>query len=116
MKSQSSSCSPPPVRKRTRGRSVDAGKRDVLGLEQDRPARRQPRRDQVFDHLLLAVDRDRPPAGQLAELDPVALTCELEVNAVMDQPFALQPLADARRVQQIDRALFEHARPQPRSI
>ena len=36
---------------------------------------------------------------------------EAQLDAVVDQPFAQQPLADAGLRQQIDRALLEHARP-----
>ena len=43
----------------------------------------------------------------------MALALELEVDAVVHEPFALHPLADAGRAQQIDRALLEHARAQP---
>ena len=73
------------------------------------PAVREPRGDQILHHLVLAVDGDRATAGELAQRDAVALALELQVDAVVDEPFAVHPLADAERAQQIDRSLLEHA-------
>ena len=38
----------------------------------------------------------------------MALAVELELDPVVDDPLALQPLADAGRDEQVDRALLEH--------
>ena len=65
---------------------------DVRHLEDDLTAAREPRRDQIFDHLLLAVDRDRPAAGQLGEVDAVELAYELGVDAAVDLPLLLQAM------------------------
>ena len=66
MKSHASSCSRRRGVKRTRGASPSRScSAHVVDLEADGAAGRQARRDQVLDHLLLAVDRDRP-AGELA--------------------------------------------------
>src|SRR5439155_17211673 len=94
-----------PAKAHARPGRVDIMHADIAGLEADLPARRQARGDQILHHLLLPVDGDRAPAGQLAERDPLALPFELKVEAVVYQPLARQPLAYARRVQQIDRAL-----------
>ena len=40
----------------------------------------------------------------------VALAAELEVDAPVDDPLAVEPLADACVAEQVDRALLEHAR------
>ena len=41
--------------------------------------------------------------------DPVALAVELELDPVVDDALALHALADARVVEEVDRALLEHA-------
>ena len=85
---------------------VDA---DPLDLEQKRQPAPEPCGDQVLDHLGLAVDDDRASAGQLAERDAVALSVELQLDPVVDDPLALQPVADAGAHEQVDGALLEHA-------
>ena len=52
-------------------------------------------------------------ARELAQRDAVALAVELQLDAVVDDALALQPLADARLDEQIDRALLEHAGADP---
>ena len=68
--------------------------RHVGDLEVQRQPGLQPRADQVLDDLLLAVDRDRAAAGQVAQRDPVALAAEPQLDAVVHQPLAR---ASARR-------------------
>src|SRR5581483_5806085 len=86
----------------------------LLRLEQERKPALKPRRDQVLDHLGLAVDDDAAPAGEVAERDPVPLAVELERDAVVDEALSLQALPDAGLAQQVDRALLEHAGADPR--
>ena len=68
MKSQSSAAASPSCVKRILGRcgrrAVDARR---LGLEQDRRRRRQPGRDQILHHLVLAVDGDDLARRQLGK-------------------------------------------------
>ena len=52
-----------------------------LGLEQDRAAARQPRRDQVLHHLLLAVDRDDLAGRQHRQIDVDDAAAEADVEA-----------------------------------
>src|SRR4051794_17017088 len=85
---------------------VDA---DVGDLEVQRQPRAEPRGDQVLDALGLPVDDDAAPAGQLAERDVVPLAVELHVDAVVHDPLAMQPVADAGAVEEVDRALLEDA-------
>src|SRR5215210_159780 len=92
---------------------VDVVQRDVVDLEEQRAAGVQPGRDQVLDHLLLAVDRDRPPLGELLEGDPVALAVEAELDALVDETLAVKPVGEAKLGEQIDCALLEDARPDP---
>lgn len=69
----------------------------------------QARRDQIFHHLMLRIDRDRAPAGQFVHIDAMALPVKTQLDAVMNQPLAAQALAHSRRVEQIHCALFEHS-------
>ena len=86
---------------------------DVLDLELQRAAGVEPRADQVLDHLLLAVDRDRAAAGERREVDPVAAAVEPQLDPVVHEALALHPLADPGLGEQLDRAVLEHARPDP---
>ncbi len=70
---------------------------------------RQPRGDQVLDDLLLAVDRDRAAAGELGQRDPVPRAAEAQLDALVHEPLAVQPVGHAQLGEQIDRALLEHA-------
>ena len=73
------------------------------------PPASQARGDEVLDHLLLAVDGDRPPAGELGEVDAVPAPVEAQLEAVVDEALAVQALGDAGGVEQVDRRLLEHA-------
>ncbi len=86
---------------------------DLLDLEDDAPARLQPGANQVLDHLLLAVDRDRAPAAELAQGDAMAPPLEPQLEAVVDQPLAPQAVGYPGLREQIDRALLEDAGPHP---
>ena len=100
------------VRERDRRRArVDVAHRDVTDLEQQRSRVREPRLDQVLDHLLLSVDDDRTAGRVFGEVDPVALAAEAQFDAVMLHAFAVQPVRDARIRQHVDGALFEDAGP-----
>ncbi len=92
-----------------RPRGVEIRQRHVLDLEPDRPAGRQARGDEVLDHLLLPVDRDRAPEGQVRERDAVAGAVEGEQDAAVDQPLAAQAIGHAQLVEQLDSALLQHA-------
>ena len=76
---------------------VELVQRHVLDLEEERRAESSRARDEVLHDLGLPVDRRCCAAGQVAQRDPVALAGELELDAVVDDPLALHPLADARR-------------------
>ena len=88
---------------------LEVVQRHVAGLELERQPRFQPRRDQVLDDLLLPVDDDAAPARQLGQRDPVEAVLEQQLDAVVDEPLAVHPVADAGRAQGVDGALLEHA-------
>ena len=81
-----------------------------LGLEVQREPGREPRGDQILDDLRLAVDHDRAPAGQLVHRDMVALAVELQVDAAVDDPLAVEPRCNSQLAEEVDGALLEHAR------
>ena len=87
--------------------------RDVLDPEVERPPGVEAKLDPVLDELGLAVDDDRPAAGEIAQRDPVALAVEPELDPVVDEPFAQQPLSGAGLHEHVDHALLEHAGPDP---
>jgi hypothetical protein len=92
---------------------LEVGDRDVVDLEQQRPAGVEPRLDQILDDLGLAVDDDRLP-GQLVERDAMTLAVELELDAVVDDSLALHPLAHPRLGEQVGGSLLEDAGADPR--
>src|SRR5206468_4655845 len=80
-------------------------------LEEQRAACVEPRRDQVLDDLLLAVDRDRPALGELLEWDPMTLAIEAQLDALVDQALAVEAVSQPELGEQVHGALLENARP-----
>ena len=93
---------------------LEVQQRSCLRLEHDLSTSLQSRRDQILDHLLLAVDHDRATVGQLGERDPMTLTFKAQLEAMMNQAVAIHPRGDAHLAQQVNSALLEdtgaHAR------
>jgi hypothetical protein len=92
---------------------VDAIDRHVTDLEADLAALIEVRRDQILDHLLLAVDRDRPARHELLEGDPMAPSAEPQLDAVVHHALAQQPLSHARSDEGVHRPLLKDACPDP---
>ncbi len=86
---------------------------DLGDLEDQGPAAVEAGGDQVLDDLLLAVDRDPAPAGELVEGDVVVAALEAQVDAVMDEALLDHPISDPHLDHQVDGALFEHSGPHP---
>src|SRR5216684_1597685 len=84
-------------------------KRYVLHSEKNRSAGIQARLHQVLDYLVLRVDHDRAPAGQLGERDAVRMPAEAQIDAMVHEALALQALSHSAFLQQIDSSLFKHA-------
>ena len=84
----------------------------VGDLVVDLLAGRGPRVDQVLLHLGLPVDPDRA-AGQVDEVDVVALVGPLQVDTAVPVALALQPLAQPATPEQVDRGLLEDAGADP---
>jgi hypothetical protein len=93
-----------------RVRGINAVYADVAYLEYDRETRLKSRRNQILDHFLLGVNRDRLASGQIVKVDAVASAVESQSNAVVSEGFALETFADAGLDKQIDGALFKQAR------
>ena len=86
---------------------------DISDVEDERPAAGLPRGDQIFHHLALPIHGDATPAGQRGHVDPVPRAFECEVNPVVAQALAVEAIGHPHLVQQVDRALFEHAGADP---
>ena len=93
--------------------AVDVAHAHVVRLEDDLVAGGEARGDEILHDLVLAVDGDGAAAGELAQGDAVAHAVELEVEPLVDEPFAVHALAHADAAQQVDRRLLEHAGAQP---
>ena len=91
--------------RRLAGQAVQA---DVLRLVDDRPAGCFVGVHQVSLDLGLAVDGDGL-AGQRLEVDAPTLAVERQLDAVVQQPLAVEAVADADLLQQVDGALLEQA-------
>src|SRR6202035_1544955 len=88
--------------------------RGIADLELKRRRGRRPGGDQVLHDLGLRVDRDPPPAGQLAGVQVVALPVELHVDAVVLKPLRVQSVPKPDRTQQLDRGRLKHPGALPR--
>src|SRR5687768_10135887 len=84
---------------------MDAG---VGGLEQDLSAVGETARDQILDHLLLAIDGDAL-ADQFLEIDMVQRAGEAEMQTVVEQAFALQALTHAGVDQEVARPMLDQS-------
>jgi hypothetical protein len=89
-----------------RGDPVDL---HVRYAEEDLTARREARRDEVLDHLLLAVNRDGAVGDELVEGNAMRRPAESQLDPAMDHALAHQALAHIRRAERVDGALLEHA-------
>ena len=73
---------------------------DAVDLEQKRPAVGKPACHQILHHLLLAVDGDAL-VDQRLEIDAVQLAVDADIDAAVQNAFALHPIADAHVDEQI---------------
>src|SRR5690606_19313247 len=81
----------------------------VLGLINTRKIICLPSIHEVIRKLGLAVDGDTLAARQAREVDAPASAVGEQLEAVVDEPFAMQALADAGLVEEVDRHLLQHA-------
>ena len=97
--------------KRIRGRSVSSSWTLTSSTSKSkRQPALEPRRDQVLDDLGLAVDDDRPAAGELARAGSGAARRRTGARSRGGRfPRACSRLADARLGEQVDGSLLEHA-------
>src|SRR5262245_3303884 len=72
----------------------------VGDFKQQRSARAQARRNEIFDHLVLAVNDDAP-AGQCGHVDAAAVPKDVEVDSVMKETLALKPVAHTALDQEV---------------
>jgi hypothetical protein len=88
--------------------AVDALHTRVGDAEPDVAAIGEPLGDEVLQHLVLGVNRHGPATGGLEQVDPVQLPAEGEVDPVVDEPVAAQPVTHAGLGHQVHGALFQH--------
>jgi hypothetical protein len=86
----------------------------VGDLKVERATGSDPLRYKIFYYLSLGINGHGPAAGQLAEVDVVPLTSELEVDAAVLEPLAAEPIGEPGRPQQLDAAVLDDACPLPR--
>ena len=88
-------------------------RRHAGGLEVQRASRFKPRLDQILDDLVLPVDRNRPPAGERSQVDPMAHTAEGDdVTSVEDIPEYAQ-YVDPQYAQQLMSESLREDEPAP---
>ena len=92
----------------TRPVGVQAGRSHVLDIEVDLAALVKAGGDQVFDHLLLAVDGD-PAAGEFGEVDAVPASREAQFGAVVRKALGVHPFAHAGLAQSLGGAVLENS-------
>ena len=80
---------------------------DIFDLEQDGRAGREAGGDEVLHDLLLAVDGDAL-AGELGEVDAVPVAVDGDLDPMMDEGLAIEPLGQAEPAQELDRRLLQH--------
>ncbi len=85
---------------------------DVVDLEPDLHPALGAGVDQIADHLLLAVDRDRP-AGQLGHRDVQRLALPAQIDAVVDETVPVEPPGNLQLPHQVDRVLLQEPGPHP---
>ena len=95
MKSHSSVWVSPARWKRIFGFASNVVNADRFRFEENFAAGSDPRSDQVFDDFMLRVNGDGFAAGQVGEVDAMAGATEAQLDSVMHQAFALQPIAYA---------------------
>jgi hypothetical protein len=88
---------------------IEAVQADAVDLEEQGKAGVEPSLDQILDDLQLSVDRRRAATGQLADRDPVSAAAEAQLDAVLDEALAAQPLVKPQLGEQVNGALLEHA-------
>lgn len=87
--------------------ALDLRRLDVLGLEDELRTEALVLFDEVLHECLLAVDGDGA-AGELGEVDVVALPFVLQVDAVVREAVGLEVGVEAELREEVDRVLLEH--------
>ena len=82
---------------------------DGLGLPDDPPARLDARLVEILDDLVLPVERDRPPAGELLEVDPMVAARPAQLDAVVHGALGVHAIADAGLAQELRDVVLENA-------
>jgi hypothetical protein len=92
---------------------VDGMELDVGGFEKDGViggyAFLQKGRDEILNNFVLGVDGDAFAVGEFAEVNAMAAVVEAELDAAVFEALALEAVADAEFVHELDGAVFKEA-------
>jgi hypothetical protein len=97
------------AKKNARRPAVETLDSYVPRLEENLPASGETCGDEILDDFMLRVDGNRATSQRL-EIDTVAASIETQFDAAVHQPLAAHSIAHAGGVEQVHRALLEHAR------
>ena len=89
--------------------AVEFVDRHGLGFIDDLRAGSGQRAVQILCHLGLAINHHGLAAGQIDEIDRMPLAVEAQLHAAMNEALGMHSRADFCFVEQVHRALFEHA-------
>ncbi len=94
-------------------RAVEVVQPDILGFIDNDAAHPVPGRVEIPGDFGLPVNRDCPAVDQRVEVEPQGLAAKRDLDTAVRLALCVEALAHVRLSQQLDRALLEHARPDP---
>jgi hypothetical protein len=86
---------------------IDIMNSDRLGFEDELLSGLKPCRDQVFNYFGLTINSDGPAARELEQIDSVPARVKTQLDATVNQSFALQPVGETGVLENVDGALLE---------
>ena len=66
---------------------------------------------QVFQNFVLRINRNSLSPGKFLKINSMTAPSEAQLDPMMNQAFAILPLPDTHLREQVNRSLFQHARP-----
>src|ERR1700735_250075 len=76
---------------RGRFRLAEIANTNILHVEKNPPAGRQPCLHQILNHFMLGVNHDAASAGEFSEIDVMRAPGEPQVYSAVNQPFSAHP-------------------------
>jgi len=84
---------------------------DVFNFKENLATGRDTRIVQVFQNLVLGIDRDSFPIGEILEIDAVSAAPEAQLDSVVDEALGFHPFANPHFCEQVNGSLFQNASP-----